>query len=330
MGRQRVPQDVESAEGFDSTKYVYHSLSSRIKDGDAHTIYPTVWKRLEPKLVDILETRKAKRLANELESRLNDRRREASVRMSVLARESRERGDHGRLGARGWEGTFPSGDELYNLPSVAALIAQDSVPITEEVFKSRERDILAEAKVHQMRDRHILAAKTAKQSEGVSDTIAEGSPDNEPSEDILRATDEHNITILCDPTIFFSMPFSFVKIYSIRNYPEVIDPYSGTSLIRGSSTKVDSKYLVYNAPAHAIATAIIEASPSINALDRSVLTFQSDPNDKRFVCLCCPKTLRLCLSWQGLVNIQIRLIYIRARAYLLCTGCSLFGGEGMV
>lgn len=234
------------------------------------------------------------------EARIRQRKQEISVFVERLARESYACCDLEGLDEQRWVETFPTKDFLYPLPSIASLIADDESPITEDIARSHQTEILADIKAHQMEVRRILVgrlAQTKARSKRVPTELDDGvnlhvNDIGPPDLDALQVEDKQNIALLLDPTTFFTSTYPNLK-GQIWNYPDVLKPHS---LIAVPTKEYPG----------------IISSPSASTMAKTVLDaslYLANPEwdakwrcDSSFVCFCCPRRLRRGCSWRELVR----------------------------
>lgn len=277
---------------------------------NATHILLVVWKKLKPKLIPVLEKYKVQRLKHECTFHRRQRCQEVLRIIQILADESSQRHEHGKMGASRWPLTYPSGDDLFCMPSIIPLVLENTTPITEETVRVREAAILRDIKSYQARIRRTLAAKVPRISaleplDTTSDppaifgnNQAVSLTSSEVVTDATRLSDKDSIRILSDPTIFFRYPSYFIFDDWALNYPDILQPY----LDRNPNDHCDTTMpdVQFHVHATRIAKHIMKSSPTIKNLEQSVLGFEKA--GARFVCECCPTAMRKAYSWRNLVS----------------------------
>lgn len=236
----------------------------------------------------------------ESEARDRFRRLQVTEIMKKIAGESQERGDHGTMGSKDWACTFPKAEALYAIPTIARLLDDNELDISEEVIRANEDDVMAEVNVYQMKARRFIITQINKAvavptiltppdgAVQIEDVAVEAAAEDLT---VLRAQDERNIEILSGPTLIF--PLSSYCQDILVTYPSMLPP---------------NGIIAPHPQACSMAKAIIKASPSIAALEQTMFAFEKN-GGQTFFCLCCPKLLRLNYTWIGLVR-SIRSVLI--------------------
>lgn len=117
---------------------------------------------MKPKLEVCLIVIRQDRLDEERFERVLLRRDEVTGHMSLLAVDANLRAGYGRFGVENWKESFPFGWDLFTLPSIRQLLADDETPVMSTVWDAQEDKILLDVARYKVRCVSVLSEKLEK------------------------------------------------------------------------------------------------------------------------------------------------------------------------
>lgn len=231
--------------------------------------------------------RKEARLVKEKDARRRARQVEILTYVISLSAESPSPEDLETYGHEGWILSFPQQHaHLAGMPSIAALIDDDEVPITHTVADSKRAAIIEDLRVYRMRVRRNLAGlqrdilSDKKIEEFGTEVFQWFKPAEDENVASLDAEDAANLSVLQQPTCIFSF-----SQRSFGMYPQIFEDASVSEIV--------SRSRELQSLAELVASKLGVAGKTLTELRKYQQTF---------VCDACPEEVSRPLLWADLVS----------------------------
>ena len=261
---------------------------------------PAVWRRIQPGLTSILETRKAQRLERERLERRIDRQRDIRVHVKNSADKAIELKEHQPFDSVDWYATFPCGGILFNLPSTLPLVETDTQGVTKEAWEAREPQFLSEVRSYQLKVRRVLASVARKESPPQTLQTVEVLPDL-----ALNNGDADATQLLNHPTTLFTLG-DYIDHYGFRSLKLAAYP---SILLMDRTLLNEENYSSAHLSRISMGREVLPVAESlfqlILAMDSTMSTMKALLEMKSgFQCGCCTVEFAEPMSWPQLVGIH--------------------------
>lgn len=258
-----------------------------------HTERVQVWKRIRPRLENILTKRKAHRLEEERRQRRLSRISGLQIELQSLALRKTPNSAQATSNHRlEWMCTFPRTEqEILQVPSLSAIAQDDNIILISDAFKVQESQIMEDISIFQMQTRRVLVSLLRRVEAVVAGVAVDRTgtifPDlwDQPDTDTLRNEDHANLVSLNKPTALFLInPMSHCAAYPFT--------FFGGTPIDAALERMSRVYTI--------------AAPLVKALgfEEATMEHMLGLGDV-FVCECCPAGIPRLYSWTSLVSCPV-------------------------
>jgi hypothetical protein len=235
-----------------------------------------VWKTIQPKLEAMLEDERKENLKRQHETRLNARRKEFKpIWYAFLAEVDRT--------------TMPAFLDTVRLPSVAAMLDEDSaqVTVTQERWEAIKESCLLDVDGHRLKIIRDLQTMMKKAKEAKDSDKSDVDDDMKP-----HCDEQHELDVASDPTALFNCCYNYCK--QLNSYPALLHhSYADHNDLDWSKGRYR-----YDDRIPSVVSMVLRAV----GLPQTTTRADLDKLDGRFVCLCGHPKYRKPLTFVKLVR----------------------------